>query len=644
MIAINDSVKNAYKQYTTQRKPYIKVGDNTYYIQNMNLQADCYDEGNVIGNAIAKILKFDIETEYVEGLDEFGLYDSIWTGNQYESVFLGTFKLYDEEGTDDYFSSVTAYDKLLFFNIQYNPNLTDYPTTIFGLLQSICSQAGVELTNTEVVNGNQILESNLFVEGETLKIILNAICQISGTYAVISNDKLKLMLKGSDTIILGNDQISEPEFKRTTWSINQVVLGMTNVEGEDIKYPSDESIVGEIHKLVINDNPFVYTQELREAYIENIYNQVAGFGYEAMSMKWEGLSYIELGDLLSVDGHNSITLRYNIKSPNGLESTLEAPSIIDSVVEYYNNSNSLNNRIQRTEYVVDKQNQTITQIVEKQTEQGSQLTQQEMTLDGITTTVSNIQSSLDDYATTEEVTNIIEQTIESTTNIIQKTGGFNLLLNTQWYQDLAEWEVSAANDYSVDYESADVLQNTESKSELNINTATVKQTFQTMIGQTVTISFKYKKAGVATGGNSYVRLYRSDDDYVSVLEATEAQEDRKQVKLTYTSTVNTPTLVINSDRDDFWITDLVIQYGESDVWSPNATETRGQNYSLTLDGLYLKDIASGEEMHLTGNKLQFENGFYGNGEMQTEEGTFTQSLNVCGLTYTYIDDDNVIVN
>ena len=37
MITVNDSIKNAYNNYTTQRKPYIVVGNNTYYIQNMEI-------------------------------------------------------------------------------------------------------------------------------------------------------------------------------------------------------------------------------------------------------------------------------------------------------------------------------------------------------------------------------------------------------------------------------------------------------------------------------------------------------------------------------------------------------------------------------------------------------------------------------
>ena len=41
---------------------------------------------------------------------------------------------------------------------------------------------------------------------------------------------LKLKLKGNDNFTLSNYQISDPEYKRTTWKINQVVLGMKDVD------------------------------------------------------------------------------------------------------------------------------------------------------------------------------------------------------------------------------------------------------------------------------------------------------------------------------------------------------------------------------------------------------------------------------
>ncbi len=366
MLTVSDSIKNAYNQYTTQRKSYIRVGDSSFFVQNLDVVADCYENGNVIGNAIAKIAKFDIETDNIKGLDEFELFDGIWTGNQYEYVSLGTFKLFNEEGTDDFFSSVTAYDKLVLFNKEYEPLQTVYPTTLFELLQNICLQAGVELENASIPNGEQEIEENLFVENESLKSVLKAICQISGNFGIISQDKVKLLLKSEKTIDLSKYQLSDPEYKRTTWKINQVVLGMTDVEGEYVLRQDDDDIAKNgVHKLVINDNPFVYTQELREQYIDNLFNQVNGFGYIAFSAKWEGLPFVELGDLANVDGKESIILRYNLKSPKGLGSTLEAPSIIDSVVEYVDNSNSISNRLKKTEYTVNKSKQQIQSLVKE---------------------------------------------------------------------------------------------------------------------------------------------------------------------------------------------------------------------------------------------------------------------------------------
>ena len=391
MLAVSNSIKNAYNQYTTKRKSKIKVGNNEYFIQNMSLLADAYDEGNIVGNVIAKTLEFDIETEYVKGLDEFVLYDGVWTGDKYEYINLGTFKLFEEQGADDFFSHITAYDKLILFKKEFNPNLSQFPTTIFGLLQNICNQASVVLKNNEIVNGDKVLNANLFVENETLKDILKAICEISGTFAVISEDELQLKLTGTDTLTLNKYQLSNPEYKRTTWKINQVVLAMKDIEGEYVQKSDEEDIQRNgVHKIVINNNPFTYTQELRQEYINDLFEQLRGFGYVAFETNWEGLPYIELGDSLEIDGYESLVLRYQIKSPDGLNSYLQAPSIIDSVIDYIDNTNSVENRLKRTEYRVDKENQTIEQVVSDISEQNTKISQITQTVDELNSKISDI--------------------------------------------------------------------------------------------------------------------------------------------------------------------------------------------------------------------------------------------------------------
>lgn len=413
MLAVSNSIKNAYNQYTTKRKSKIKVGNNEYFIQNMSLLADAYDEGNIVGNAIAKTLEFDIETEYVSGLDEFILYDGVWTGEQYEYINLGTFKLFEEQGADDFFSHITAYDKLILFKTEFDPNLVQFPTTIYGLLQSICSQAGVTLDTETIVNGDKTLETNLFVENETLKDILRAICQVSGTFAVISEDKLKLKLKSSDALTLSKYQLSNPQYKRTTWKINQVVLGMQDIDGEYVQKSDEEDIERNgVHKIVINNNPFTYTQELRQQYIDDLFDQLKGFGYIAFETEWEGLPYVELGDSLIIDDYESLVLRYQIKSPDGLNSMLQAPSIIDSVIDYIDNTDSLENKLRRTEYKVDKENSTITNLVQVTTTLDSRTTNNETTINN---NYQELINKFNDVASIDDVTQL-RQSMQTTMN------------------------------------------------------------------------------------------------------------------------------------------------------------------------------------------------------------------------------------
>lgn len=192
MKIVSNNIKNALKEPTTQRKGKILVNGNYYEVFNVEYYADAYNEGNVIGNAIASQLDFDLP--YIEKFDSFKYFDGVWTGNDYEYVDFGTFTVFDEKDQDEFNKHITAFDNLIKFNKAFEDK-EDYPKTLFQELQNICSQAEVELENASIVNGNFIVENNQFVAGENLKTVLKNICGISGTYAVIKNDKIVLQLK-----------------------------------------------------------------------------------------------------------------------------------------------------------------------------------------------------------------------------------------------------------------------------------------------------------------------------------------------------------------------------------------------------------------------------------------------------------------
>lgn len=388
MKAITEEVKNAFKQPTTKRKGVILVNGTYYDVYNVEYYADCYDEGKVIGNAIASQLDFDIP--YMPKFDTFQYFDCIWDGNSYEHIDYGTFTVFDEKDQDEFNKHITAFDNLIKFNVPFE-NAGTYPKSLYNELLNVCSQAGVTLSNLSIPNGNFIVENNQFVNGESLKTVLKQICAISGNYAIVKNDILYLQLKNETSEKIDKSQHEPVDWKRRSYGINQVIIGDSQIEGEYvIREDAEDIALNGVHKLEILDNLFAYTQEKRNALIDNLFNQVRGFGYIPFETKGEWLSYLEIGDTINLDGTDTILLRINAKSPDALNTTMSAPAIIDSSIEYVDNTADVDNRLKRTEISVDKQNQKITSVVSTVGEQNNKISQLTQTVDELSSEIQNV--------------------------------------------------------------------------------------------------------------------------------------------------------------------------------------------------------------------------------------------------------------
>ena len=163
---------------------------------------------------------------------------------------------------------------------------------------------------------------------------------------------------------------------------------MSDVEGENVVMKDEQSILfdGE-NSLIINDNPFAYTEAKRQQLITAIFNAVKGFEYKAFELIGQGLPYLESLDNVQIvdfegNTYNSFLFRFYHKSPNGLETEMSAPSVTDATVAYQNIATA-EQIAKRIEIIINKQEQTITGIIENQTEFENQLTQVEQTVDSI---------------------------------------------------------------------------------------------------------------------------------------------------------------------------------------------------------------------------------------------------------------------
>lgn len=465
MKIVSDSIKNALKQPTTQRKGRILVNDNYYEVFNVEYYADAYNEGNVVGNAIASQLDFDLP--YMSKFDTFKYFDGVWTGTDYEYVDMGTFTVFDEKDEDEFNKHITAFDNLIKFNVPFIDN-GDYPKTVFQELENICNQAGVVLVNTSIANGDFEIQDNQFVNNESLKSVLKAICQISGTYATIKEDKLVLQLKNETSETINKSQHMPITWKRRTYGINQLVLGLTDVDGEYVIRQDEEDIaINGVHKLIINDNPFAYTQEKRDLLIDDLFNQVKGFGYVPYELKGEWLNYMDVGDTINIDGIDTILLRVSGKSPKSLESEMSAPAIIDSAIQYADNTASIKNLVKRAEISVDKQKSQI---------------------ELVTSEINSVKDDLtNNYYNIEQSNVLFQNATDGLINKLSSVGGNNLLRNTFFY----EYENGSLSYWSGPQK---VVEKYESKSRnaLSLLNGSIKQSVQLVNGE-YCLSFKYEK-------------------------------------------------------------------------------------------------------------------------------------------------------
>lgn len=414
MIDVLETVKQAYDTSTTQIDKIILDGQE-HRITSVEYYDDCYEEGNIFGTAIARCLEFEIENTVNLEKKEVEYLTGIVINRETKWISLGNFIIQDIEANDTTnIAKVTAMDYMLKTNIEYTTNLNynSNKITLLQVLQEICINSNLELANTNFINKDFIVDSNQFTEGTLNRQVIQAIAQISGTVAKIKNDnKLHLINPNQVTNvskIFTLNNYREAEIKRSTHPINVVSLGMKDVEGENITLRDETSVTknGE-NSLVINDNPFAYTQEKREQLITALFNTVKGFEYKSYTFSCQCLPYLETTDKIqfkdrSNNTYDSYIFRFNYKSPKGLESTIEAPSIIKATIEYQNIPSALD-IARRTEIIVDKQNQTITQLTQETSEHEQKLVQHEQDINGLKQSVSN---TIDYKREKEEVTEV----------------------------------------------------------------------------------------------------------------------------------------------------------------------------------------------------------------------------------------------
>lgn len=312
----------------------VQLGSKFQYLSTENNDVIVTENGDML---IANELPEDITTWYT----------------------LGSFIV--TEPTDDEVNDNTKFDAMdytVLLNVDFNANYVSmtYPqsfTTLIGkgqyptalwLAKYTCEQANLTFKSTSFTNSDFLIKTNQFTGGESCRDVLKAIAQLAYGWCRTGWDDCiyidepqtnSVVMLDSDTdnfnTITYDDYFSLKTQKNTFGPVNRVVIGMKDVEGENVYVEDINSITTNgLCELDIWDNPITYTQELRESVKEQA-KKLLGLYYTPIEAETKGDPWLKANEPLIVkDMENrskqTFPLNKTIKYSGHIRTPLSSPA------------------------------------------------------------------------------------------------------------------------------------------------------------------------------------------------------------------------------------------------------------------------------------------------------------------------------
>lgn len=394
-------------------------------------------------------------------------------------------------------TSFKAVDVTKYFETPYVDKLS-YPTTAGALAYDVCKQAKTELGNFQATlttdttidenkqyfiydsdndvynlviepllenistyyeinecftNSDFVIPNNQFVNNETCRTIMKAIGMLAYSWVRIGwDDKCYLDFEVNKTVLSENIITNDNYYDLTTKNeyfgeVNKVIIGMKDVDGENITLVDEESTTEEIFEITLWDNPLTYTQELREQAIVKA-NKLFGLKYKPVEMTTTGNPWLignELLEIIDMEGNSIFTYPFDrtISYSGHIKTKIksQAMSKTDTKYAYEGSLDNLNKTIKNTQIIVNKNEQQIQSLV-TETENlsdtvvklGTTMTQNkeefEFSISGLTDMVNSNNENIRD-----EISNIngtLENGVETLKNSLVKINinGIQVATNT----------------------------------------------------------------------------------------------------------------------------------------------------------------------------------------------------------------------
>lgn len=452
-------------------------------IQEFSIDSGCYVNGEIIGVTYAK----KCEAKFINALDNTFENEKIEVavGAKYttteeingedveseviEYIDMGIYVVEKPKDEQTYnYSSIVAYDTLALLDQPYTTEINYEGEYIFisDIFEELCNNLGLFPPNLAFTNSTIRVENNPFTNGETNRVVLNAIAKVACSFVEIVDEAIYLKW-------LSNSQNPDYTFELSDYSsleggksvygpINGLIIKSSMVDSENVYIQDAESIqqYGE-HILTISEDYFLYNQEKKQEAIYAIWNKVHNLTYTECNLTtYTGKPFLKIGDKIRVytDDENYIdtyVLQHNFKYDGTFQSVIKAPLLTDVEVAM-KQSIDLGEKLRQTEIIINKQQGIIEQNVAKTNE--------------IDTTLNNnyqeLKEKFNGYAPTSRVVEIENSVQQIQTDTYTKTE-----INTKLIDGSVQKVQTASATFD---ESGMTYRKTDSEVETTINEVGVK--------------------------------------------------------------------------------------------------------------------------------------------------------------------------
>lgn len=316
------------------------------------------------------------------------------------------------------------------FNKLFDPSLVTFPCTASELAQAVCSQCGVELATINFTNSDFVVENSQYDSGDLCRKVMQDIGKLAYSWVRIGWDNkcyidFEVQTEVEDYNIITNDNYYDFKKQQKQFGpVNRVVIGLENVDGENVAIQDDESVEQNgLHELYIYDNNLTYTPELRQQVIDGA-RKLFGLKYVPIEVNTTGHPWLignEIIRIIDMDGNIVETYPFDrtIEYMGHIKSKLVSKAETQTQQEYVN-INTISKLLHETKIIVDKNNKQITSVV-AQTEElnenfntlSTQVTQNEQS---VTTSIQELTKSLND--TESKVDDKLENGVENLKNTL----------------------------------------------------------------------------------------------------------------------------------------------------------------------------------------------------------------------------------